>query len=126
MLIFTADNVKKWWLWGYWTSPMMYVQNALVVNEFLGKSWSRVLLNSVETLGVRVLKSRRLFAKAHWELARLPREFRFEDLKTVTNDFPDKLGSGESGYRLQGNELNDCYLGRSGNILFAYLDIVVK
>ncbi|KAF6161872.1 hypothetical protein GIB67_002582 [Kingdonia uniflora] len=40
--VLSRDNVKKWWLWGYWTSPMMYAQNALAVNEFLGKSWSRV------------------------------------------------------------------------------------
>ncbi|KAF6162575.1 hypothetical protein GIB67_003121 [Kingdonia uniflora] len=31
------------------------------------------------------------------EHSRLPREFCFEDLKTVTNDFPDKLGSGRLG-----------------------------
>lgn len=37
-----ADNVKKWWIWGYWSSPLMYAQNAIVVNEFLGKSWSKV------------------------------------------------------------------------------------
>lgn len=37
-----ADSVKKWWLWGYWTSPMMYAQNAIMVNEFLGNSWRHV------------------------------------------------------------------------------------
>ena len=41
-LVNAADNVKKWWIWGYWSSPLMYAQNAIVVNEFLGKSWSKV------------------------------------------------------------------------------------
>ncbi|KAF6154172.1 hypothetical protein GIB67_016424 [Kingdonia uniflora] len=130
----SRDNAKKWWLWGYWTSPMMYAQNALEVNEFLGKSWSRVLPNFTETLEVReflslvdyllkrigVPEDRLLLLKNVsgafrlgvltalmgasgaenwnlWELARLPREFCFEDLKTVTNDFPNKLGSSGSG-----------------------------
>ncbi|KAK6129762.1 hypothetical protein DH2020_036499 [Rehmannia glutinosa] len=29
-------DVKKWWLWGYWSSPLMYAQNAILVNEFTG------------------------------------------------------------------------------------------
>jgi hypothetical protein len=37
-----ADNVKKWWIWGYWISPLMYVQNAIAVNEFLGHSWDKL------------------------------------------------------------------------------------
>jgi hypothetical protein len=37
-----AEQIKKWWIWGYWLSPLMYGQNAIVVNEFLGHSWSHV------------------------------------------------------------------------------------
>ena len=37
-----AEDVKKWWIWGYWTSPLMYAQNAISVNEFFGKSWKHV------------------------------------------------------------------------------------
>ncbi|WRX34809.1 ABC transporter-like [Theobroma cacao] len=40
--ILSHDNVKKWWLWGYWISPLMYGQNAIAVNEFLGNSWRHV------------------------------------------------------------------------------------
>lgn len=39
---FVSVDVKSWWLWGYWISPLMYGQNAITVNEFLGKSWSHV------------------------------------------------------------------------------------
>ncbi|TKY74693.1 Pleiotropic drug resistance protein 1 [Spatholobus suberectus] len=65
-VLFESVDVKKWWLWGYWFSPMMYGQNALAVNEFLGKSWSHVPPNSTEPLGVKVLKSRGIFPEAYW------------------------------------------------------------
>ncbi|KAK7311855.1 hypothetical protein RJT34_10277 [Clitoria ternatea] len=64
--ILSRVDVKKWWLWGYWFSPMMYGQNALAVNEFLGKSWSHFAPNSTEPLGVKVLKSRGIFPEAYW------------------------------------------------------------
>ncbi|XP_042516397.1 pleiotropic drug resistance protein 1-like [Macadamia integrifolia] len=64
--VLSRDNIKKWWIWGYWISPMMYGQNALVVNEFLGKSWSHVQPNSTEALGVSVLRSRGVFPEAYW------------------------------------------------------------
>ncbi|XVF88175.1 hypothetical protein PTKIN_Ptkin19aG0029300 [Pterospermum kingtungense] len=64
--ILSHDNVKKWWLWGYWISPLMYGQNAIAVNEFLGKSWRHVPPNSTEKLGVLVLNSRGIFPEAHW------------------------------------------------------------
>ncbi|XVE63542.1 hypothetical protein DITRI_Ditri07aG0028300 [Diplodiscus trichospermus] len=64
--ILTRDDVKKWWIWGYWISPLMYGQNAIAVNEFLGKSWRRVPANSTEPLGVAILKSRGIFPEARW------------------------------------------------------------
>ncbi|KAL0010559.1 hypothetical protein SO802_005667 [Lithocarpus litseifolius] len=64
--VLSRENIKKWWIWGYWISPMMYAQNAIVVNEFLGKSWRHVLPNSTEPLGVEVLKSRGFFTHAYW------------------------------------------------------------
>ncbi|XP_044464599.1 pleiotropic drug resistance protein 1-like isoform X5 [Mangifera indica] len=64
--VLSRANVKKWWLWGYWFSPMMYGQNGIAVNEFLGKSWSHIPPNSTEPLGVQVLKSRGLFPQAYW------------------------------------------------------------
>ncbi|EPS72278.1 hypothetical protein M569_02480, partial [Genlisea aurea] len=64
--VLTQDEIRKWWIWGYWISPLMYGQNAIVVNEFLGKSWSHVLPHSNESLGVQVLKSRAMFTDARW------------------------------------------------------------
>ncbi|XP_047147104.1 pleiotropic drug resistance protein 1-like [Vigna umbellata] len=64
--VLSKDNVKKWWLWGFWSSPMMYGQNALVNNEFLGKRWRHALPNSTTPLGVEVLKSRGFFTEPKW------------------------------------------------------------
>ncbi|XP_006652070.1 ABC transporter G family member 34-like [Oryza brachyantha] len=66
--ILARDKVNKWWIWGYWISPMMYAQNAISVNEFLGHSWDKVLNNSLsnETLGVQALRSRGVFPEAKW------------------------------------------------------------
>ncbi|NP_001275356.1 pleiotropic drug resistance protein 1-like [Solanum tuberosum] len=63
-----SDDVKQWLIWGYWISPMMYAQNAIAVNEFLGKSWAHVPPNSTgtDTLGVSFLKSRGIFPEARW------------------------------------------------------------
>ncbi|KAK8455788.1 hypothetical protein SEVIR_4G219401v4 [Setaria viridis] len=64
--VVSRDNINKWWIWGYWTSPMMYAQNAVSVNEFLGQSWQKVLPGTTEPLGVLVLKSRGIFPEAKW------------------------------------------------------------
>jgi hypothetical protein len=31
--------IPKWWIWGYWISPLMYGYNALAVNEFYSPRW---------------------------------------------------------------------------------------
>ncbi|KAF5758174.1 putative pleiotropic drug resistance protein PDR/CDR [Helianthus annuus] len=62
--VLSRDDVKGWWLWGYWSSPMMYAMNGIAVNEFLGHSW-RTPVNGT-TLGKIVIKSRGFFAEAYW------------------------------------------------------------
>ncbi|XP_062165228.1 pleiotropic drug resistance protein 1-like isoform X1 [Alnus glutinosa] len=64
--VLSRNEVQKWWKWGYWISPMMYGQNAIAVNEFLGNSWKHVLLDATEPLGVLVLKSHGIFPEEHW------------------------------------------------------------
>ncbi|KAK9141583.1 hypothetical protein Syun_010983 [Stephania yunnanensis] len=64
--VLSRENVKKWWIWGYWCSPLAYGQNAIAVNEFLGSKWSHVLPGSNTTLGVEVLKSRGIFTSSSW------------------------------------------------------------
>ncbi|XP_074574926.1 ABC transporter G family member 36-like isoform X2 [Curcuma longa] len=64
--ILSRHQVKKWWIWGYWISPLMYSHNAISTNEFLGHRWSHILPQTTESLGVRVLKSRGVFTEAKW------------------------------------------------------------
>ncbi|GER30614.1 pleiotropic drug resistance 12 [Striga asiatica] len=62
--VLSREDVKGWWIWGYWASPLMYAQNAILVNEFTGHSWSR-LINGTE-LGVLVMRSRGFFPDSYW------------------------------------------------------------
>ncbi|GFP99541.1 pleiotropic drug resistance protein 1 [Phtheirospermum japonicum] len=62
--VLSREEVKGWWLWGYWTSPLMYAQNAILVNEFTGNSWSRIVNGS--ELGVLVMRSRGFFPDSYW------------------------------------------------------------
>ncbi|KAL8118558.1 hypothetical protein AgCh_016181 [Apium graveolens] len=64
--ILARDNVAKWWLWGYYSSPMMYGMNAIAVNEFLGHQWNKPVANGNETIGVAILKSRGFFPYSYW------------------------------------------------------------
>ncbi|KAJ1392153.1 P-loop containing nucleoside triphosphate hydrolase [Sesbania bispinosa] len=64
--ILSKKDIKGWWIWGYWISPLMYGQNAIVVNEFLGNSWNHFTPNSNKTLGIQILESRGFFTHAYW------------------------------------------------------------
>ncbi|TVU03324.1 hypothetical protein EJB05_51147, partial [Eragrostis curvula] len=66
--ILSRPNIKKWWIWGYWVSPLSYAQNAISTNEFLGNSWNKpsTVPGRNETLGISVLKDRGMFTEAKW------------------------------------------------------------
>ncbi|CAK9326613.1 unnamed protein product [Citrullus colocynthis] len=62
-----SDRIPKWWIWGFWWSPLMYAQNAASVNEFLGHSWDKsVGKNTSMSLGESLLKARSLFTESYW------------------------------------------------------------
>ncbi|XP_021835261.1 ABC transporter G family member 32 isoform X2 [Spinacia oleracea] len=62
--IISRDSIPRWWVWGFWISPLMYCQNAVSVNEFSGHSWDKSFGNM--RLGDAVLKSRNLFTENYW------------------------------------------------------------
>ncbi|KAL4029284.1 ABC transporter G family member 32 [Cucumis melo var. makuwa] len=65
--IISRDRIPKWWIWGFWWSPLMYAQNAASVNEFLGHSWDKsVGKNTSMSLGESLLKARSLFTESYW------------------------------------------------------------
>ncbi|PIA65301.1 hypothetical protein AQUCO_00100641v1 [Aquilegia coerulea] len=65
--IISRDSIPRWWIWGYWFSPLMYAQDAASVNEFRGHSWSkRVGAEANISLGEALLKARSLYAESYW------------------------------------------------------------
>ncbi|KAL5575732.1 hypothetical protein UlMin_017431 [Ulmus minor] len=64
--VLSKDDIKKWWIWGYWSSPLMYGQNAILVNEFRGHQWSHARENSTIALGIEFLQSRAFPTDANW------------------------------------------------------------
>ncbi|XP_042517442.1 pleiotropic drug resistance protein 1-like [Macadamia integrifolia] len=116
--VLSQDDIKKWWKWGYWISPMTYGQNALVVNEFLGKSWSHLLPNG-ETLGVAVLKSRGVFIDAYWYWigvgALTGYVFLFNVLFTVALAYLNPFGKPQAV--ISEESLKDKHASRTGKII---------
>ncbi|KAI5320501.1 PREDICTED: ABC transporter [Prunus dulcis] len=65
--IISRDRIPKWWIWGFWFSPLMYTQNAASVNEFLGHSWDkRIGSHTSFPLGEALLRARSLFPESYW------------------------------------------------------------
>ncbi|KAG8080343.1 hypothetical protein GUJ93_ZPchr0007g5960 [Zizania palustris] len=62
--LIVRKDIKPWWIWGYWLSPMMYSNNALSVNEFLASRWA-IPNNDTSidapTIGKAFLKSKGYF-----------------------------------------------------------------
>ncbi|XP_019444266.1 PREDICTED: ABC transporter G family member 34-like [Lupinus angustifolius] len=67
--IIAKDDIKPWLMWGYYASPMMYGQNAIVINEFLDDRWSKPNTDpriDATTIGKALLKSRGFFTEDYW------------------------------------------------------------
>ncbi|KAL8118563.1 hypothetical protein AgCh_016184 [Apium graveolens] len=64
--VLARGDVADYWIWGYYSSPMMYGMNAIAVNEFLGHQWNKLMPNSSDTIGVAVLKNRGFFPYSYW------------------------------------------------------------
>ncbi|KAJ6793163.1 putative ABC transporter G family member 31 [Iris pallida] len=64
--IISRDSIPRWWIWGYWISPLMYAQNAISVNELLGPSWDKKYGEHHVSLGQIVLKGYGFFTERRW------------------------------------------------------------
>ncbi|RVW34138.1 Pleiotropic drug resistance protein 2 [Vitis vinifera] len=67
--IVAKDDIEPWMIWGYYASPMMYGQNALVINEFLDDRWSAPNIDRripEPTVGKALLKARGMFVDGYW------------------------------------------------------------
>ncbi|CAL5350301.1 unnamed protein product [Camellia sinensis] len=59
--IVAQNDIEPFMIWGYYISPVMSGQNALVINEFLDKRWSATPRIHAPTVGKVLLKSRGFF-----------------------------------------------------------------
>ncbi|EEE65874.1 hypothetical protein OsJ_21675 [Oryza sativa Japonica Group] len=62
--------IPKWWIWGYWVSPLMYGYNALAVNEFYSPRWMNKFVldnNGVpKRLGIALMEGANIFTDKNW------------------------------------------------------------
>ncbi|PKA53837.1 Putative pleiotropic drug resistance protein 7 [Apostasia shenzhenica] len=100
--VISRENIQKFWIWGYWASPLMYAQNALAVNEFLGKKWQYVTgaSTSNKTVGLLFLESRGLFPQAKWfwigAVALIGYILLFNIIYTIALTFLNPIGKGQA------------------------------
>ncbi|KAH7657666.1 P-loop containing nucleoside triphosphate hydrolase protein [Dioscorea alata] len=68
--ILPRASIPKWWIWGYWVSPLTYAYNALAVNELLAPRWMNKFVpgpdGTLKRLGVAVLESANVFPEKKW------------------------------------------------------------
>ncbi|XVF86257.1 hypothetical protein PTKIN_Ptkin18bG0026200 [Pterospermum kingtungense] len=67
--VIAKDDIDPWMIWAYYLSPMMYGQNAIVMNEFLDKRWNAQNTDSrinATTVGIVLLRTRGFFTEDHW------------------------------------------------------------
>ncbi|KAB2013397.1 hypothetical protein ES319_D09G154300v1 [Gossypium barbadense] len=67
--IIAKNDIEPWMIWGYYVSPMMYGQNAIVMNEFLDERWNANNTDpriDAPTVGKVLLKTRGFFTEEYW------------------------------------------------------------
>ncbi|XWS16592.1 hypothetical protein CRYUN_Cryun34aG0102300 [Craigia yunnanensis] len=67
--VVAKNDIEPWMIWGYYLSPMMYGQNAIVMNEFLDKRWNAQNTDSrinATTVGQVLLMTRGFFTEDYW------------------------------------------------------------
>ncbi|KAF9615291.1 hypothetical protein IFM89_022618 [Coptis chinensis] len=65
--ILPRGEIPKWWIWGYWVSPLTYGYNAIAVNEMYAPRWmDKLASDNFTSLGVQVLKDRDIYPERYW------------------------------------------------------------
>ncbi|KAA3458574.1 ABC transporter G family member 31-like [Gossypium australe] len=60
------DQIKPWWVWATWLSPLQYAQRAISVNEFTATRWKKISATGNNTVGYNVLHSHALPSAGYW------------------------------------------------------------
>ncbi|CAN1747652.1 Pleiotropic drug resistance protein 2 [Linum perenne] len=64
--VISKDDIQSWMIWSYYISPMMYGQNAIVINEFLDDRWNPDPRIPEPTVGKAFLRVRGMFVENKW------------------------------------------------------------
>uniref|UniRef100_A0ACD5VQG7 Uncharacterized protein n=2 Tax=Avena sativa TaxID=4498 RepID=A0ACD5VQG7_AVESA len=64
--ILPRDEIPKWLIWGYWSSPMTYAYIALAANEMHSPRWMDQSVADGRPLGVAVLENAGIFTNSEW------------------------------------------------------------
>ncbi|GLT81708.1 hypothetical protein SLE2022_001440 [Rubroshorea leprosula] len=64
--IMPKDQIKPWWIWAFWLSPLSYGQRALSVNEFTATRWNKKSALGNNTVGYNVLNLHGLPDGDYW------------------------------------------------------------
>ncbi|WOL16537.1 hypothetical protein Cni_G25324 [Canna indica] len=64
--IVPKHEIKSWWSWAFWVSPLTYGQQAISVNEFTDSKWSKVSAYRNYTIGDDILLSIGISTHRYW------------------------------------------------------------
>ncbi|XP_042517769.1 ABC transporter G family member 36-like [Macadamia integrifolia] len=65
--ILPRGQIPKWWVWGYWISPLSYSYNAVVVNEMFAPRWmNKLASDNITRLGIAVMENFDVFTERNW------------------------------------------------------------
>lgn len=64
--IIPKEMIKKWWVWGFWVSPLTYGQRAISVNEFTAERWMKKSLLGDTMIGNNILSMHGLSTDKNW------------------------------------------------------------
>eukprot|EP01018_Ginkgo_biloba_P026509 Gb_37006 [translate_table: standard] len=110
--IVSREDIKSWWKWGYWSSPLMYAQNGISVNEFLATRWQK----PNDNVGVRLLEGRGIFPHSYWYWlavgALLGYNVLFNFLYTLALHYLNPLGSHQA--LISEDEIDEKQSNRTG------------
>ncbi|TYI71637.1 hypothetical protein E1A91_D07G002700v1 [Gossypium mustelinum] len=117
--ILSRENMPNWLIWGYWTSPLMYVQTAISVNEFLGHAWNKALNGTKETVGVAVLKARGVFTNPNWYwisiVALIGFIFLFNAISALAFAYLDEYGKSQAVFLSEESTKEDTTMASEGD-----------
>ncbi|KAI3707559.1 hypothetical protein L6452_26185 [Arctium lappa] len=127
-----AKDDNAWMSWGFYASPMMYAQNALVINEFLDKRWSTPNIDpriNASTVGEALLKSRSFFTEDYWFWISLGAlvgfSILFNILFILALTFLNPLGEAKPVIREE-NDINNSNNDPSKNEVYEGIDMEVR